>query len=135
MFWQKSTSCSIEHHNYGHTTLKENGWWMCSSCPKQKMFLFFFELVTHWTEFHENAASFVRFGAATAKEIIERDVILANNGWKCYLCSEETKFEHKFQLVSHWHEKHSQAKHTYEMCQWCMEVFDCPTNSMKVSLK
>ena len=99
------------------------------------MFLFFFELVTHWTEFHENAASFVRFGAATAKEIIERDVILASNGWKCYLCSEETKFEHKFQLVSHWHEKHSQAKHTYEMCQWCMEVFDCPTNSMKVSLQ
>ena len=44
---------------------KENGWWMCSSCPDQNKFLFFFELVAHWSEFHEDAASFVRFGAST----------------------------------------------------------------------
>ena len=71
----------------------------------------------------------------SAKEIVERDIILANDGWTCHLCpSENLKFDHKFQLVTHWHENHTDKEmYTYEMCQWCMEVFDSPTNSMKVS--
>ena len=35
-------------------------------------------------------------------------IILANDGWTCHLCpSENLKFDHKFQLVTHWHENHT----------------------------
>ena len=75
-------------------------------------------------------------------KILESDIISAsqnNSGiWHCSLCQESSEsldkisFEHKFQLVSHWYETHSDNNVTYEVCQWCMELFTSPGNLTKV---
>ena len=41
----------------------------------------------------------------------KREMIFQKNGWACKICESEVKFEHKFQMITHWHEKHSQEKH------------------------
>ena len=58
--------------------------------------------------------------------------------WSCSICQKSPEslgkvtFEHKFQLVTHWHEKHSHKEAVYEVCQWCMELFFSPGSSAKV---
>ena len=47
------------------------------------------------------------------------------NGWACKVCEPEENFEHKFQMVTHLHEKHSEGL-MYEPCQWCCELFKSP---------
>ena len=52
--------------------------------------------------------------------------------WNCCICQDspeslgKVSFEHKFQLVTHWFENHSDNSITYEVCQWCLEVFSSP---------
>ena len=57
---------------------------------------------------------------------------MAKNGWICEICENGEKFEHKFQLVEHWHQNHSIADTIYESCQWCFEVFVSTESSAKV---
>ena len=44
------------------------------------------------------------------------------------------KFEHKFQLVNHWHKQHSNQEIMYEVCQWCSELFTSPDSCKTVSI-
>ena len=41
----------------------------------------------------------------------------------CQVCDTEEKFDFKFQLATHWIENHSNPEVTYEVCQWCSELF------------
>jgi hypothetical protein len=112
---------------------KENGWWHCNSCSSQN-FLFFFELTAHWRENHgfNIDASKHHYDKITLEHQVERDSNMAKYGWTCELCQNGEKFDHKFQLVSHWHKKHSNPDITYEVCQWCSELFTSPESSAAV---
>ena len=118
-----------------HVPPKENGWWKCKHCPEHKPFLFFFELVSHWDEYHRKFPITTKFGAAPSEAIIKRDIALANGNWTCYTCHSNPNFQHKFQLVTHWYEQHKKENHPYEICQWCIEVFDSPIDAFKVSTR
>lgn len=72
------------------------------------------------------------FSALSSHEILQRDLIFQKSGWICKKCPSEEKFEQKFQFVSHWHKNHSRGI-TYEVCQWCCELFDYPSISQNVS--
>ena len=50
---------------------------------------------------------------------------IQKNGWACKVCKPEENFEHKFQMVTHLHEKHSEGI-MCEPCQWCCELFKSP---------
>ena len=65
---------------------------------------------------------------------LERDLksYQKNGNWSCSLCQNEVKFDHKFQLVTHWHETHAHKDAIFEVCQWCMELFFSPGSSAKV---
>ena len=112
---------------------KENGWWHCNSCSSQN-FLFFFELTAHWREHHgfNIDASKHHYDKITLEHQVERDSNMAKYGWTCEVCQNGEKFDHKFQLVSHWHKQHSNPDITYEVCQWCSELFTSPESSAAV---
>ena len=65
---------------------------------------------------------------------LERDLksYQKNGNWSCSLCQNEVNFDHKFQLVTHWHETHAHKDAIFEVCQWCMELFFSPGSSAKV---
>ena len=111
----------------------ENGWWSCNSCSSGN-FLFFFELFAHWRECHDFNPNLLKYHyeKITLDNQIDRDVILAQDGWACQACEGGEKFDHKFQLVSHWHKHHSNPDVTYEVCQWCSELFSSPECSTLV---
>ena len=106
--------------------------WICDKCPNVN-FLFLFELFQHWRDFHasefmveRNSNNELRLQEVLENDpniALKRDKFLHENGLRCPLCSNSEKFEHKFQLVSHWFENHSNKSATYEICQWCMEIF------------
>ena len=81
---------------------------------------------------HNIKVSTSSFSALSSQEILQRDLIFQKSGWICKKCPSEEKFEQKFQFVSHWHKKHSRGV-TYEVCQWCCELFDYPSISQNVS--
>jgi hypothetical protein len=66
---------------------------------------------------------------------LESDVLSAqtSGNFNCSLCETKKSFEHKFQLVTHWHENHSDVNVTYEVCQWCMKLFTSSGNLTKVN--
>ena len=66
---------------------------------------------------------------------LETDLISAqtSGNFNCSLCETKIGFEHKFQLVTHWYENHSDVNVTYEVCQWCMELFISSGNLTKVT--
>ena len=66
---------------------------------------------------------------------LESDLISAqtSGNFNCSLCETKISFEHKFQLVTHWYENHSDVNVTYEVCQWCMELFISSGNLTKVT--
>ena len=68
---------------------------------------------------------------------LESDLISAqtSGNFNCSLCETKISFEHKFQLVTHWYENHSDVNVTYEVCQWCMELFISSGNLTKVNVK
>ena len=68
---------------------------------------------------------------------LETDLISAqtSGNFNCSLCETKISFEHKFQLVTHWYENHSDVNVTYEVCQWCMELFISSGNLTKVNMK
>ena len=70
----------------------------------------------------------------TFEKQIERDNDLAKYGWTCHLCDNSELFEHKFQLVSHWYKTHSNPDLTYEVCQWCSELFTSAESSTMVRI-
>ena len=109
------------------------GWWSCKSCSDQN-FLFFFELVTHWQEIHEFNSNLLKYHYEnlTFEGQMERDSYLAKDGWSCHICENKEKFDHKFQLVSHWYKHHSNRDVTYEVCQYCSELFTSPECSTVV---
>jgi hypothetical protein len=110
-----------------------SGWWSCKSCSDQN-FLFFFELVTHWQEIHEFNSNLLKYHYEnlTFEGQMERDSNLAKDGWACHICENKEKFDHKFQLVSHWFKHHSNRDVTYEVCQYCSELFTSPECSTVV---
>ena len=107
--------------------------WSCNSCSSGN-FLFFFELFAHWRECHDFNPNLLKYHyeKITLDNQIDRDVILAQDGWACQACEGREKFDHKFQLVSHWHKHHSNPDVTYEVCQWCSELFSSPECSTLV---
>ena len=89
--------------------LNEEGWWVCKICKNEK-FNFAIEIINHWKEVHNENLSSLKFTLLlTAKEIFEREKYFHENGWLCGRCDSNEKFEHKFQLVEHWQENHSQG--------------------------
>ena len=124
----------------------ENGWWKCDYCMGKNSFLFYCELVTHWKEICPKVSEAYKkspkintilsqaFGTLSAKEIIERDIILSNHGWICQICPKAIKYDYKFQLLEHWLEYHIKDEEKYKMCQWCMEFVDSSFDYQKVSL-
>ena len=68
---------------------------------------------------------------------LESDLLSAqtSGNFNCSLCETKISFEHKFQLVTHWYENHSDINVTYEVCQWCMELFISSGNLTKVNMK
>ena len=68
---------------------------------------------------------------------LETDILSAqtSGNFNCSLCETKISFEHKFQLVTHWYENHSDINVTYEVCQWCMELFISSGNLTKVNMK
>ena len=119
----------------------ENGLWSCDVC-QNKTYLFLFELFQHLREMHSedfpieaNSKLEMRLQECCENDpgiILERDMFLSVNGWSCVLCQNREKFQHKFQLVSHWYENHSNVNVTYEACQWCMELFSSPKRREQV---
>ena len=122
--------------------LDDQGFWICIKCPDTRKFNFIFELWNHWTSEHGTENPFDpnpnRFQdridwsnlVPSGKEIFERDQMFhQNGGWSCGQCTYSTdrnKFEHKFQMVTHWLENHSNNL-TYEVCQYCCELFENPS--------
>ena len=111
--------------------MDENCWLTCDKCPNEK-FYFIFELQLHREKVHKNEVKhitpyedryFIEYNFA------KRQMIFQKNGWKCKTCEPEVKFEHKFQMITHWHEKHSSGG-LYEPCQWCCEVFQSPDQNL-----
>lgn len=107
-----------------------NGYWQCENHPEKK-FLWPFELASHKKE--DDGEDCHINDNANSLEKIERDFILAQEGWKCGL--DEVTFDHKFQLVNHWYLEHAKPGQIYEACQWCLELFDTYGKSLKVSKK
>ena len=104
------------------------------------MFLYFFEYIAHYREIHrlKTLRPKERFGdkyeVIRTDAFIQQEKNLAKDGWICRMCENVEKFEHKFQLLTHWHENHSNPEVTYEACQWCSELFISPDISAKVKL-
>ena len=100
--------------------------------------LFCSKSTNSWLDFisctdHNTKVSTSSFSALSSQEILQRDLIFQKSGWICKKCPSEEKFEQKFQFVSHWHKNHSRGI-TYEVCQWCCELFDYPSISQNVSI-
>ena len=115
--------------------MDENCWLTCDKCPNEK-FYFIFELQLHREKVHKNEVKnitpyedryFIEYNFA------KRQMIFQKNGWKCKTCEPEVKFEHKFQMITHWHEKHSSGL-LLEPCQWCCEVFRQPDQDLVSSI-
>ena len=115
--------------------MDENCWLTCDKCPNEK-FYFIFELQLHREKVHKNEVKhmtpyedryFIEYNFA------KRQMIFQKNGWKCKTCEPEVKFEHKFQMITHWHEKHSSGLQL-EPCQWCCEVFRQPDQDLVSSI-
>ena len=100
------------------------------------MFLYFFELVAHWREVHDFNSHLLwyHYDALTLEEHKERDSNLVKNSWSCQVCESGEKYDFKFQLASHWIENHSNPEVTYEVCQWCSEIFVNTVYSGRVCL-
>ena len=100
------------------------------------MFLYFFELVAHWREVHDFNSHLLwyHYDALTLEEHKERDSNLVKNSWTCQICESGEKYDFKFQLASHWIENHSNPEVTYEVCQWCSEIFVNTVYSGRVCL-
>ena len=115
--------------------MDENGWLTCDSCPNEK-FYFIFELQLHREKVHKNEVK--QPTTKTDRDLIvnnfaKRQMIFQKNGWACKICEPEVKFEHKFQMITHWHENHSSGG-LYEPCQWCCEVFQSPDQNLVSSI-
>jgi hypothetical protein len=115
--------------------IDENGWLPCDKCPNEK-FYFIFELQLHREKVHKNEVKLPT--TKTDRDFIvnsfaKREMIFQKNGWACKICEPEVKFEHKFQMITHWHEKHSSGG-LYEPCQWCCEVFQSPDQNLVSSI-
>ena len=111
--------------------IDENGWLTCDKCPNEN-FYFIFELQLHREKVHENEVKLPT--TKTDRDFLvnnfaKREMIFQKNGWACKICEPEIKFEHKFQMITHWHEKHSSGG-LYEPCQWCCEVFQSPDQNL-----
>ena len=106
------------------------------SCSSQNIFLYFFELVAHWREVHDFNSHLLwyHYDALTLEEHKERDSNLVKNSWSCQVCESGEKYDFKFQLASHWIENHSNPEVTYEVCQWCSEIFVNTVYSGRVCL-
>ena len=120
------------NQNISSMKISKEGWWHCYICPDEK-FYFTFELIEHCNSFHRCQLSSNAIEALSSEELLKRDTLFQKSGWICNRCPSEEKFEHKFQFVSHWHKHHSRGL-TYEVCQWCCELFDCPSTSQNVSI-
>ena len=105
-------------------------------CSSQNMFLYFFELVAHWREIHDFNSHLLwyHYDALTLEEHKQRDANLVKNSWSCQVCESGEKYYFKFQLASHWIENHSNPEVTYEVCQWCSEIFVNTVYSGRVCL-
>ena len=115
--------------------MDENCWLTCDKCPNEK-FYFIFELQLHREKVHKNEVK--QPTTKTDRNFIvdnfaNRQMIFQKNGWACTICEPEVKFEHKFQMITHWHEKHSSGG-LYEPCQWCCEVFQSPDQNLVSSI-
>ena len=97
------------------------GWWICDLC-KDRKFNFQFELINHFKADHSQVSAVENKLILTAKDIFDKEIYFHKNGWSCSHCDSPEKFEHKFQMVTHWQENHSQGV-TYDVCQWCNELF------------
>ena len=86
-------------------------------------------------EFHDFNPNLLKYhyDTMTLEKQVERENILAQDSWICQACDVEEKFDHKFQLVSHWYKYHSNPNVTYEVCQWCSELFTSSECSTLVS--
>ena len=102
--------------------MDENGWWICKSCPDEK-YNFSFELINHWKKVHGSKYPSFEDLILSGKEILDRDQKFQKMGWPCGQCNTEEVFEHKFQMITHWHENHSNHE-TFEVCQCCCELFE-----------
>ena len=115
--------------------IDENGWLTCDKCQNEK-FYFIFELQLHREKVHKNEVKLPT--TKTDRDFIvnnfaKREMIFQKNGWACQICEPEVKFEHKFQMITHWHENHSSGG-LYEPCQWCCEVFQSPDQNLVSSI-
>lgn len=120
------------NQNISSIKISKEGWWHCYICPDEK-FYFTFELIEHCNSFHRCQLSSNAIEALSTEELLKRDNLFQKIGWICNRCPSEDKFEHKFQFISHWHKHHSRGL-TYEVCQWCCELFDNPSASQNVSM-
>ena len=120
------------NQNISSMKISKEGWWHCDICPDEK-FYFTFELIEHCNSFHRCQLSSNAIEALSSEELLKRDNLFQKSGWICNRCPSEEKFKHKFQFVSHWHKHHSRGL-TYEVCQWCCELFDHPLTSQNVSM-
>ena len=120
------------NQNISSMKISKEGWWHCNICPDEK-FYFTFELIEHCNSFHRCQLPTNAIETLSLEELLKRDNLFQKSGWICNRCPSEEKFEHKFQFVSHWHKHHSRGL-TYEVCQWCCELFDRPSTSQNVSM-
>ena len=108
--------------------VNERGWFTCHYCPSLN-FLFDFELRAHMMSEHYEEVDSNNLTLRNREMVLDRDAKLAETGYTCFYCTDDdVKFEHKFELLTHWQDKHSIHNHKYEACQWCMEFFDEDTD-------
>ena len=93
-------------------------------------------MVAHWREVHDFNSHLLwyHYDALTLEEHKKRDSNLVINNWTCQVCESGEKYDFKFQLASHWIENHSNPEVTYEVCQWCSEIFVNTVYSGRVCL-
>ena len=129
----------IKNHDLGNSCKYfQNGFWFCDECNENKKFLFLFELFQHWRDNH-SSDFIIEMNTDLEVKLQEmcqsnldilsdcNELIPQRNFWKCEVCQNGVKFDHKFQLVSHWYENHSNRENiTYEACQLCMDLFTSP---------
>ena len=129
----------IKNHDLGNSCKYfQNGFWFCDECNENKKFLFLFELFQHWRDNH-GSDFIIEMNTDLEVKLQEmcqsnldilsdcNELIPQRNFWKCEVCQNGVKFDHKFQLVSHWYEHHSNRENIiYEACQLCMDLFTSP---------
>jgi hypothetical protein len=129
---------NIKNYDLGNSyKYFQNGFWFCDECNENKKFLFLFELFQHWRDNHDSDF-IIEMNTDLEVKLQEmcqsnldilsdcNELIPQRNYWKCEVCQNGVKFDHKFQLVSHWYENHSNKNVTYEACQLCMDLFTSP---------